>query len=268
MSRCSLALPSSTPTFSLADLEPPRGGGVVRAFLDRHWRGSSPATKAQRLAILRSLLTWLVGEGLLGANPATNVRPPKRKRTVRSALSREDIDALIAAQPSLRDQVALMLLAYLGLRKDELRRLRLADVDLEARTLVVQGKGGHVDTLPVGFEHVYNALALYMRERGADEYLLYPRDATDRPMDHASAHRWFKRCLRRAGLSDEWSLHDLRHAAADALYRVTGDIVLAQQLLRHADVRTTRGYLHPGLDRLAAAMRAVESEVVRSKDAD
>jgi Phage integrase family len=65
-------------------------------------------------------------------------------------------------------------------------------------------------------------------------------------MDLASAHRWFKRCLERAGLSTDWSLHDLRHSAADALYRVTGDIVLAQQLLRHADVRTTRGYLHPG----------------------
>jgi integrase len=71
-----------------------------------------------------------------------------------------------------------MLLVYLGLRKDELRRIRLADVD---------------------------------------------------------------RCLTRAGLSTEWSLHDLRHAAADAIYRVTGDIVHAQQLLRHADVRTTRG---------------------------
>jgi integrase len=95
-----------------------------------------------------------------------------------------------------------MLLVYLGLRKDELRRIRLADVDLEARTLIVQRKGGHVDTLPIGFEHVYNALALYLRDRE-----------------------------------------------------------------RHADVRTTRGYLHPGLDRLAEGMKRVEAEAVGSKDA-
>jgi len=87
-------------------------------------------------------------------------------------------------------------------------------------------------------------------------------------MDAATVHRWFKKALERASLSTEWSLHDLRHAAADALYRLTGDIVIAQQLLCHADVRTTRGYLHPGLDRLAAAMRQAETEVVRSKDAD
>jgi site-specific recombinase XerC len=72
---------------TLRALEPPRGGGVMRAFLDRHWRRSSPATKAQRLAIVRSFLTWLVGEGLLGANPAQNIRAPKRKRKVRDLLS-------------------------------------------------------------------------------------------------------------------------------------------------------------------------------------
>jgi integrase/recombinase XerC len=140
---------------SLAELEPPQGGGVVRAFLDHHWRSASPATKAQRLAILRSFLTWLVGEGLLRANPAQNIRSPKRKRTVRAVLTREDIDGLIAAQSTLREQVALMLLAYLGLRKDKLRQTRLGDIDLEARTMTVHGKGGHVDTLPIGFEHVY-----------------------------------------------------------------------------------------------------------------
>jgi integrase len=66
-------------------------------------------------------------------------------------------------------------------------------------------------------------------------------------------------CLRRAGLSDAWSLHDLRRAAADALYAVTDDVVLAQQLLRHSDIRTTRGYLSPSMERLATGMRRLEA---------
>jgi hypothetical protein len=81
------------------------------------------------------------------------------------------------------------------------------------------GKGGHADTLPLGFEYVRTALELHLREREAGEYL--------------------------PGLSTEWGLHDLRHAAADAPHRATGDLVLAQRLLRHSDIRTTRGYLHP-----------------------
>ena len=250
---------------ALSDLEPPRGGGVVRAFLDRHWQTKSAATRRQRLAIMRSFLAWLVGEGLLRANPAQNIRPPKVKRKARDVLSREDLDALVAAQPTLRDQAALTLLVWLGLRKDELRRLRLCDIDLQERTLVVHGKGGRLDKLPMGFEHVYNALALYMRDRGADEYLLHPERRPIAAMEASTVHRWFKGALKRAGLSSEWALHDLRRAAADALHEVTGDIVLAQQLLRHSDIRTTRGYLSPSMERLAHGMRQVE-EALHRKD--
>jgi integrase len=78
-------------------------------------------------------------------------------------------------------------------------------------------------------------------------------------MNPATEHRWFKVCLRRASLPDAWSLHDLRRAAADALYAVTDDVVLAQQLLRHSDIRTTRGYLSPSMERLAAGMRRPEA---------
>jgi len=131
-------------------------------------------------------------------------------------------------------------------------------VNLDERTLLVHGKGGHVDKLPLAFEHVYNALALYLRDRDPAEQLLYSQRRPYDRMDAATIHRWFKKALERAGLSSEWALHDLRRAAADALHDVTGDIVLAQQLLRHSDIRTTRGYLSPSMERLAQGMRQVE----------
>ncbi len=78
-------------------------------------------------------------------------------------------------------------------------------------------------------------------------------------MDRASLHRWFKRCLQRAGLPESIKLHEMRHSAADNTYRATGDIVIAQQLLRHESVVTTRMYLHPTRDDLAAALRQIPS---------
>ena len=240
---------------TLADLEPPQGGGVVRAFLDHHWSKSSPATRRQRLAILRSLLTWLVGEGLLSANPAVNIRGPKDKRQERRALPLEDVETLISAQPGLRDQVAIMLLAWLGLRKGELRTLRIGDFNLATGTVTVYGKGGHEDKLPLGFQRLRSALELHLLERegNPDEYLLYPKTHRTRPMDPATVHHSLKRCLHRAGLPADVKTHELRHTAAEALYRQTGDIVLAQQLLRHTDIRTTRGYIRASQERLRAA---------------
>jgi integrase len=49
-----------------------------------------------------------------------------------------------------------------------------------------------------------------------------------------------------------------RHSAADHLWRQTGGIVLAQQLLRHESPSTTAAYLHPTRDDLAAALAALE----------
>ena len=154
-----------------------------------------------------------------------------------------------------------MLLAWCGLRKGELGALRLDDFNLAAGTVLVHGKGGHVDAIPLGFERLKSALHLHLLEReGApDEFLLYPRTHRTRPMDAASLHRWFKRALERAGLPAHVKLHELRHTAAEALYQLTGDIVLAQQLLRHEDIRTTRGYVRGSLDRLERAMAGLEA---------
>ena len=62
---------------------------------------------------------------------------------------------------------------------------------------------------------------------------------------------------RQAGLPETIKMHKLRHSAADNLWRETGNIVHAQQLLRHKSVGTTEAYLHPSMDDLTAAMRSM-----------
>jgi site-specific recombinase XerD len=60
-------------------------------------------------------------------------------------------------------------------------------------------------------------------------------------------------------------MHELRHSAADNLWRATGDLMLAQQLLRHESVATTQAYLHPTRDDLADALAALP-QLVRSEN--
>ena len=66
-------------------------------------------------------------------------------------------------------------------------------------------------------------------------------------------------------------MHELRHSAADNLWRETGNIVHAKQLLRHRSVGTTETYLHPSMDDLTAAMRSMgdgRNEVASSREVD
>ena len=93
--------------------------------------------------------------------------------------------------------------------------------------------------------------------REPNEYLLYPKSERTRPMTASSVHRWFKKCLERAEAPD-LLMHELRHTAGDEIWRVTGDLVKAQRLLRHESIATTQVYLHPTTDDLAEAMRAVD----------
>jgi site-specific recombinase XerC len=53
-------------------------------------------------------------------------------------------------------------------------------------------------------------------------------------------------------------MHELRHTVADEVWRVTGDIVKAPQLLRHESIAATQIYLHPNRDDLAEAIKAVD----------
>jgi site-specific recombinase XerD len=148
----------------------------------------------------------------------------------------------------------------LALRKNELRLLRIGDFDLARSEVRVQGKGGKVVILPLGFADLVRDLELHIagEVRQPEEFLLYPKRERLRPLDPASVHRWFKRCLEVAGLPSAIEIHELRHSAADEIWRTTGNIVLAQQLLRHENVATTQAYLHPSRDDLREAMRLLD----------
>jgi integrase/recombinase XerC len=160
----------------------------------------------------------------------------------------------------LRDQVCLRLLGQMGLRRNELRLLRLGDIDLTQNLLTIHGKGDKVVVLPIGFKQLQEGLYMHIvvESRPSDEYLLYPKASRTRPMTNAGVHDWFKRCLVRAGLPVTVKMHELRHSAGDEIWRVTGDIVKAQQLLRHESVGTTQAYLHPTRADLLDAMRQVD----------
>jgi integrase len=58
-------------------------------------------------------------------------------------------------------------------------------------------------------------------------------------------------------------MHELRHSAADNLWRETGNLLLAQQLLRHESVATTQDYLHPSRGDLAHALTPSGSPEIR-----
>lgn len=244
----------------------PAGPEYLREFLDAEWGGASSATKRQRTAIVRSLFRWAALERRIPWNPAETLKSPKGTgRAARQAYPVAVLHQLVTAQTSLRDQVALELLCRMGLRKDELRRIRWRDVDLVRGYVLVHGKGGKDELVPLVGDVFEDMRLLQLETAGRpDEYLMVPVGRPG-PMNPATIHRWFKRCLETAGLPETVKMHEMRHSAADAVYRQRGDVAMAQMLLRHESLSTTQAYLHPTKRDLAETLRALDQAWKGSK---
>jgi integrase/recombinase XerC len=213
-------------------------------------RRLAPASINRRLAALRSLvklgrLLGLVGWGLevegVKSEGYRDTRGPGRegfRQLLGQLAGRSDPKAV-------RDRAILRLLFDLALRRAEVTGLDLEDLDLDAGTLAVLGKGRHEKarlTLPAPTR---SALASWVAVRGRESGPLF------RSMDRAhkgdgrltggGVYRLVRGLGRKVGLRVR--PHGLRHASiSEALDLTGGDIRAVQKFSRHRDVRVLERY--------------------------
>jgi integrase/recombinase XerC len=223
-----------------------------------------------------SFFRWAEGEFKLHGNPVTAIRSPKLRDVERDLFAGDETQTIVAAQPELRDRVALRLLFLMGLRKGELASVRLRDFDLGRRRLRVHGKGGKIRQTPIPTDELRQDIASLALGRDPAEYLLYPQkrgrkggeirviwEDRRKPMSGPALHRWWYQCLQRAGVVPEGTtsgrkMHGTRYTAGTEFYLATGDIYATQKLLGHADVSTTANIYVQGSDAdLEAKLRKV-----------
>ena len=250
---------------SLADFEV-GGTDLLYDFLAKWWGDAAQATLDQRKATVKSFFNWAEDTDRIGRNPARRLKTIKKTtRATRRAHELAKIKQIAAAQESVRDEAALLLMGRLALRKMEAGSLQARDIDLAHDIVYLKDtKSGQPVEVPIVYEDVRVAVSLWLAgdatssfERHPDEYLLAPRGKPRKKPNAATVHRWFKRCLEKAGAED-FPMHELRHSAGDYLHRQTRDTSAAQKLLRHSSLKVTEGYLHPTQEDLRARMREAD----------
>lgn len=189
----------------------------------------------------------------LPRNPAAEVeRLRVRSATDLQVFSPEEVHALVRAAACEQDAAIFLVAAFTGLRMGELIALRWRDVDFTASRVRVAGsfsggqlttpKSGKVRSVPMA-SVVASALArLAAREHwtGPDD-LVFPGEL-GAWLDNSALRRRYKDALRRAGLR-QLRFHDLRHTFGTNMI-AKADIVRVQEWMGHADIQTTRRYLH------------------------
>ena len=230
-------------------------GAVVRKASS----GVSVAATQYLVSGLRAFLRFCFLEGLVVADlsPAALLVRGRRRSSLPKAISRADAKALLAACDrrlliGRRDYAVMITLLRLGLRRGELARLTLDDVDWRAGELVVRGKGRE-DRLPLPAD-VGAAIAGYLRRgRPASdrrELFLRARAPYD-PIASGTVASTVRRACRRAGIPEVGS-HRLRHTAACEMVCAGVPIVRIGQVLRHQSLQTTAIYARVDIEQLRA----------------
>jgi integrase/recombinase XerD len=172
---------------------------------------------------------------------------PRDRRRLPTVLSREEVSRLINATGTLFRRTLLVTLYATGMRRSELARLKVSDIDSQRMIIrVVEGKGGKDRDLPLS-PTLLETLREYWRWRKPRLYL-FPIRNRQQKLDQSISDKtvWIacSEAARRAGIRKRVTPHTLRHSWATHLLEAGTDLRTIQVLLGHGDLETTAQYLH------------------------
>lgn len=211
---------------------------TVRYFLAEHRaKGGSAQSLRFLRGVLRTFYKFLVIGGVARSSPAECINVPKIPHRLPRCLSETEVETILAAANSKRDRAVLELLYASGLRRGELAKLQVSDLNLERGTLVVRGGKGNKDRVGYFGKKATDAIRTHLsgRERG----LLFHvhRDTVARIVSQAA---------KRAGVMGVHT-HTFRHAFATHLLDRGADLRYVQALLGHVSLKTTQLYTHSAI---------------------
>jgi len=91
--------------------------------------------------VIRAFFNWLEREDSVKISPCYKMQAPKTPKLVMPRPTLPEIKKLVEVAPIARDKAIVLMMADTGFRKGELAGIRLTDVNWEARTIKVWGKG-------------------------------------------------------------------------------------------------------------------------------
>ena len=233
-------------------------------------------TQRKRLGSVQDYFRYLVRHGILPANPASELILPKKETPLpEQGLTQSQIDNVLN-QPDvndelgIRDRAMLELLYATAIRRSELARLELQDLNRELETLRIRLPKSKRDRIvPVG------SAALHWCERYLEE--VRPKLEIDQAETalfltgygagfHPNALGYrIAKYLRAAGV-DKGGAHLIRHTCAHHMLEGGADIRFIQKLLGHASLETTAIYTEMSVEALRRVYNASHPAEKRWKE--
>lgn len=164
----------------------------------------------------------------------------KRHKRLPVTLSREEIQSIIELTKNSKHRLMISLAYGAGLRVSEVINLKIQDLDLPERSMLVREAKGDEDRVSILPEKLIDELQSLMAGKLLDDYI-FESERGGR-LTTRSAQTAFAKSLKLAGIRKNASFHSLRHSFATHLLENGTDIRYVQALLGHASITTTQLY--------------------------
>lgn len=226
------------------------------AFKDRV-DNNGAASKFRKVASIKAFYKYMYEKiKVISHNPAYELEYPKLDKKLPIYLTLNDAMKLLDTVKDesneflkKRDYAIMMMFLNCGMRLSELSGLNVYSIK-DDNTATIIGKGNKERSVYLN-EATIEALNEYLAIRPNDSLIadgdkdaLFLSTRMNRISNRAIQHMIEKR-VKKAGLSDTYTVHKLRHTAATLMYKYGNvDILTLKEVLGHSNVATTQIYTH------------------------
>lgn len=167
----------------------------------------------------------------------------KKEEKLPVVLSKQECKELFKAPRLLKHKFLLAFAYSAGLRMNEIRLLKISDIDLNRKQIHIRQGKGKKDRYVVLANLLAQKFQNYLTQVQPQIYL-FEGQTPSQPMGERSVQYVINEALQKTSIKKQVSMHTLRHSFATHLMEDGIDIHSIQRLLGHSDIRTTIIYLH------------------------
>jgi len=169
-----------------------------------------------------------------------NLKFAQRSKKLPIVLSREEIKNIIDSIRNPKHKLIISLAYGAGLRISEVVNLKIKDVNLKELTIHLKNAKRKKDRITIFPEKIRSNLKSLITGKQSDDYLF--ESERGGKLTERTAQKVFENALRRTGIKKDATFHSLRHSFATHLLENGTDVRYVQELLGHANIRTTQIY--------------------------
>lgn len=208
---------------------------VEKYLLNRQAKQNSPQTINLALNAIKFLY-----RDVLKSKDQIDFKCAKKSNKLPVVLSKSEIEKIISVISNSKHKLAISLSYAAGLRVSELVNLKVQDIDFEELTIHIKEAKGKKDRITVFPERLKSDIKNLMAGKAGND-LVFESNRGGK-LTTTSFQKVFQSALRRSGIKKKATFHSLRHSFATHLLENGVDVRYVQELLGHANIRTTQIY--------------------------